>query len=167
MGLEAKILTMASFKGGENSTDPRRCTAHSSQTGKRCKNASIPGGRVCRCHGGAAPHVQKKAAERLLALEHPALDVFQRVLEADEAHPEHRALAIRVAASVLDRTGHKQPEKLELESRQTVDVTKLSTPLLRQLRAEILKHQARPTPGHPTPPGAPPPGASDESQPRD
>jgi hypothetical protein len=111
--------------------------------------------------------VQKKAAERLLALEHPALDVFQRVLEADEAHPEHRALAIRVAASVLDRTGHKQPEKLELESRQTVDVTKLSTPLLRQLRAEILKHQARPTPGHPTPPGAPPPGASDESQPRD
>jgi hypothetical protein len=29
--------------------------------------------------------VQKKAAERLLALEHPALDVFQRVLEADEA----------------------------------------------------------------------------------
>jgi len=32
---------MASFKGGENSTDPRRCMAHSSQTGKRCKNASI------------------------------------------------------------------------------------------------------------------------------
>jgi hypothetical protein len=32
--------------------------------------------------GGAAPHVQKKAAERLLALEHPAIDVFKRVLEA-------------------------------------------------------------------------------------
>src|SRR6478672_171679 len=77
-----KYLGMASFKGGENSTDPRRCTAHSSQTGKRCKNASIPGGRVCRYHGGAAPHVQKKAAERLRAFEHPALDVFQRVLEA-------------------------------------------------------------------------------------
>jgi hypothetical protein len=59
--LEDKILTMASFKGGENSTDPRRCTAHSSQTGKRCKNASILGGRVCRYHGGSAPHVQKKA----------------------------------------------------------------------------------------------------------
>jgi hypothetical protein len=32
---------------------------------------------------------------------------------ARKKHPEHRALAIRVAASVLDRTGHKQPEKLE------------------------------------------------------
>jgi hypothetical protein len=32
MELEAKILTMASFKGGENSTDPRRCTAHSNRT---------------------------------------------------------------------------------------------------------------------------------------
>jgi hypothetical protein len=39
---------MASFKDGDNSTDPRRCTAHSRQTRKRCKNASIPGGRVCR-----------------------------------------------------------------------------------------------------------------------
>jgi hypothetical protein len=143
MELEAKILTMASFKGGENSTDPRRCTAHSSQTGKRCKNASIPGGRVCRCHGGAAPHVQKKATERLRAFEHPALDVFQRVLEADEAHPEHRALAIRVAASVLDRTGHKQPEKLEIEPRKTIDVRTLSTGLLRQLVAEIKQQQAR------------------------
>src|SRR4029450_12432123 len=82
--------TMAAFKDGDNSTDPRRCTAQSRQSGKRCKNASIPGGRVCPYHGGAAPHVQKKAAERLLALEHPAIDVFKRVLEADEAHPEHR-----------------------------------------------------------------------------
>jgi hypothetical protein len=29
MELEAKMLMMASFKGGKNSTDPRRCTAHS------------------------------------------------------------------------------------------------------------------------------------------
>src|SRR4029450_13798083 len=42
---------MASFKGGENSTDPRRCTAHSSQTGKRCKKCvdsrwpNLPGSR--------------------------------------------------------------------------------------------------------------------------
>jgi hypothetical protein len=76
--------------------------------------------------------VQKKAAERLRAFEHPALDVFQRVLEADEAHPEHRALAIRVAESVLDRTGHKQPKKLEIDSRQTLDPQVLSTGLLRQ-----------------------------------
>ena len=69
--------------------------------------------------------------------------MLKRVLEADEAHPEHRALAIRVAASVLDRTGHKQPEKLELESRKTSDVRTLSTGLLRQLVAEIKQQQAR------------------------
>jgi hypothetical protein len=134
---------MASFKSGEHSTDPRRCTAHSSQTRRRCKNASILGSRICRYHGGAAPQVQKKAAQRLKELEHPALDVFQRVLEADEAHPEHRALAIRVAESVLDRTGHKQPKKLEIESDQTIDVRTLSTGLLRQLAAELQQNEAR------------------------
>jgi hypothetical protein len=71
---------MASFKGGENSTDPRRCTAHSSQTGKRCKNASTPGGRVCRYHGGGAPQVRKAAAERLRELEHPAIDMLATIL---------------------------------------------------------------------------------------
>jgi hypothetical protein len=44
---------------------------------------------------------------------------------------------------VLDRTGHKQPEKLELESRQTIDVRTLSTGLLRQVVAEIKQQQAR------------------------
>jgi hypothetical protein len=140
---EAKIPTMASFKGGENSTDPRRCTAHSSQTGKRCKNASILGGRVCRYHGGSAPHVQKKAAERLQALEHPALDVFEEVLKK-ATQPAYPALAVRVAATVLDRTGHKQPKKLEIEPRQTIDVRTLSTGLLRQLVAEIKQQQAQP-----------------------
>jgi hypothetical protein len=86
---------------------------------------------------------KKKAVERLRAFEHPALDVFQRVLEADEASPEHRALAIRVAASVLDRTGHEQPAKLELESRKTIDVRTLSTNLVRQITAELRQQEAR------------------------
>jgi hypothetical protein len=148
MELEAKILTMASFKGGENSTDPRRCTAHSSQTGKRCKNASIPGGRICRYHGGAAPHVQKKAAERLLALEHPAIDAMARILDPKQtawtrATRLSASTVAAIAKDVLDRTGHKQREKLEIESRQTVDVRTLSTGLIRQLAAEIKQQEAR------------------------
>jgi hypothetical protein len=158
MELEAKILTMASFKGGENSTDPRRCTAHSSQTGKRCKNASIPGGRICRYHGGAAPHVQKKAAERLLALEHPAIDAMARILDPKQtawtrATRLSASTVAAIAKDVLDRTGHKQPEKLEIEPRKTIDVRRLSTGLLRQLVAEIKQQQARDrsplTPGRP------------------
>jgi len=47
--------------------DPsRRCTAHSSRTGDRCRAVAIPGGNVCKTHGGSISHV-KRAAERRLA----------------------------------------------------------------------------------------------------
>jgi vacuolar-type H+-ATPase subunit E/Vma4 len=42
-----------------------RCTAHSSRTGLPCKRNAIRGGTVCRSHGGAAPQVKAKAAERI------------------------------------------------------------------------------------------------------
>jgi len=45
--------------------DPDRCTATASSTGERCKQPAIPGGNVCRFHGGSAGQVQKKAQERL------------------------------------------------------------------------------------------------------
>ena len=40
------------------------CTALSKQTGKPCKLKAIPGGTVCRFHGGAAKQVKAKAAVR-------------------------------------------------------------------------------------------------------
>jgi hypothetical protein len=40
-----------------------QCRA-TSRAGKRCKNKAIPGGAVCRFHGGASPHVASKAAVR-------------------------------------------------------------------------------------------------------
>lgn len=44
-----------------------RCTAHSkSRDGGQCGNWAIHGGTVCRYHGGAAPRVKAKAAERLI-----------------------------------------------------------------------------------------------------
>ena len=38
--------------------------AVSKQTGKQCKAKAIPGGTVCRWHGGAAGQVKAKAAVR-------------------------------------------------------------------------------------------------------
>src|SRR4029453_16589387 len=139
---------MAAFKDGDNSTDARRCTAQSRQTGKRCKNSSILGGRICRFHGGAAPHVQKKAAERLQALEHPAVDVLARFLPAPELATMfstmlHPSTALNAAKIVLDRTGHKPTDKLEIQTQQTLDVTIFSTGLLRQMGAELRAHEAR------------------------
>lgn len=43
----------------------RRCSGTSKQTGKPCQLPPIPGGPVCRFHGGKAPQV-KAAAERRL-----------------------------------------------------------------------------------------------------
>lgn len=40
-----------------------RCTATNSR-GEQCKNTSIPGGNVCRYHGGAAPQVINAAERR-------------------------------------------------------------------------------------------------------
>lgn len=45
--------------------ESRRCTATSHGTGERCRRSAIRGGTVCRTHGGAAPQVQRKAAQRL------------------------------------------------------------------------------------------------------
>lgn len=44
-------------------TNPR-CTA-TSRTGKPCRQPAIPGGVVCRYHGGSAPQVVRTAAERV------------------------------------------------------------------------------------------------------
>jgi hypothetical protein len=41
-----------------------QCKAISKQTKERCKRKAIPGGEVCRWHGGAAKQVQAKAAIR-------------------------------------------------------------------------------------------------------
>jgi hypothetical protein len=39
-----------------------QCTAISKQTGNQCKRKAIPGGTVCRYHGGGAQQVKAKAA---------------------------------------------------------------------------------------------------------
>ena len=44
----------------------RRCKARSKGSGEQCKRSPVPGAEVCVVHGGAAPQVRAKAAERLL-----------------------------------------------------------------------------------------------------
>lgn len=49
--------------------EDRRCTAHSSRTGERCKKAALRGATVCRSHGGAAPQVREAAQHRAAEFE--------------------------------------------------------------------------------------------------
>ena len=61
-----------------------QCSAHSKQTGNRCRQSAIQGGTVCHYHGGAAPQVEAKAKERLRALFPKSVLVLDRLLGREE-----------------------------------------------------------------------------------
>lgn len=50
---------------------PPRCKAKSKSAGRQCTRMAIPGGVVCRYHGGNAPKVRQKGLERLADLIDP------------------------------------------------------------------------------------------------
>jgi hypothetical protein len=79
-----------------------RCHGTSKQTGRRCGRAAIPGGRVCKFHGGAAPQVKRAAALRLLGLVDPALARLALLIKS-----QHAPTALAACRDVLDRAGLK------------------------------------------------------------
>jgi hypothetical protein len=92
-----------------------RCTATNRQ-GKRCGKSPIPGGTVCRMHGGAAPQVKRSAMERLMALQHPAIDRLAQLIN-QEAFP---TVAYAASRDVLDRTEGKPGERQQVEHTGTI-----------------------------------------------
>lgn len=82
-----------------------RCTAHNRQ-GNRCGRRPIPGGAVCVSHGGAAPAVQAKAKQRLLAALDPAAAELVRI--AREGKDE--GVRVRAIREILDRAGLPREE---------------------------------------------------------
>ena len=80
----------------------RKCTAHSSRTGKPCQLSAIKGGTVCHKHGGSAPQVKKKAHERLMEAVDPAISRLVHLVD----HAESEAVAAGAANSLLDRAGY-------------------------------------------------------------
>ena len=90
-----------------------RCKATSKQTGQQCGRTPIPGGTVCRYHGGAAPQVKLKALQRLEAYQDKAID---RLFELAE-QTSFPSTAIAAVKDVLDRTMGKAQEKVDLNVR--------------------------------------------------
>ena len=76
----------------------RQCRAKSSRTGKPCKKGAILGGTVCTTHGGRAPQVKRKAAERLADL-----------IDPDRALREAARLAYSDVRELYDARGHLKP----------------------------------------------------------
>jgi hypothetical protein len=87
-----------------------RCTATNRQ-GKRCGKSPIPGGTVCRMHGGAAPQVKQKAMERLMELQHPAISRLAALIDL----VEFPTVAYAASRDVLDRTIGKPKESQTIE----------------------------------------------------
>ncbi len=92
--------------------DGLTCTGTSKQTKERCGNPPIPGCKVCKFHGGAAPQVKAAGARRVLgALVGPALLQLRDIIEEEDTPPAVRLAAIR---DVLDRTGYRPVQQLEV-----------------------------------------------------
>lgn len=123
-----------------------RCKATAKSSGDRCGNKAIPGGTVCRMHGGAAPQVIRSARRRLLELVDPSIASLAEILEGPTAQweclepgwegtgvwrqvgysPETK---LRAAEAILDRTGYPR--------RQELDVTDARARLADRIAAEL------------------------------
>lgn len=79
--------------------------------GERCKRAPIPGGTVCRYHGGAAPQVKAKAEQRLLRLQVPAIARLEELM----TQKEFPSTAYQAVRDVLDRTMGKPAETVQTD----------------------------------------------------
>jgi hypothetical protein len=70
--------------------------------GGRCKREAEPGAVVCDQHGGAAPQVRRRAAERLIMNADRAAENLVRMMEDTEVPFGVRA---KIAQDLLDRAG--------------------------------------------------------------
>jgi hypothetical protein len=70
--------------------------------GGRCKREAEDGAVVCDQHGGAAPQVRRRAAERLIMTADQAAKMLVKMMEDTEVPFGVRA---KIAQDLLDRTG--------------------------------------------------------------
>jgi hypothetical protein len=78
-----------------------RCNA-TRPNGSRCKREAEPGAVVCDQHGGAAPQVRRRAAERLIMNADEAALMLVKMMEDREVPFGVRA---KIAQDLLDRAG--------------------------------------------------------------
>ena len=88
----------------------QRCAATSKVKHQPCGRMAIPGGTVCRYHGGAAPQVIKAAEGRLEALRTPAVAYLAYLL----GQREYPSAGLGAAKDVLDRVDGKAAELIRV-----------------------------------------------------
>lgn len=88
-----------------------RCRGHN-KDGSQCKASPLRGATVCRMHGGAAPQVRKKAAERL---EQAADRMAQQLLAIAEDKGLPAPVRLAAIRDALDRAGLHRGSDLVVE----------------------------------------------------
>jgi hypothetical protein len=88
----------------------RRCVG-TNELGERCRKFAIPGGRVCRNHGGATRHVKEKARIRV---EMASDRLVGKLIEI--AHDDTRPASVQLEAikDALNRAGLTKPAQVEV-----------------------------------------------------
>ena len=72
------------------------------QSGKRCRREAIAGSVVCEIHGGLAPQVRRRAAERVLLSADEAIQVIKSFI-GDPTVPA--GVRLKAAQDLADRAG--------------------------------------------------------------
>lgn len=80
--IEAEVLSPDEAQALWLAVPEKQCTATNRQ-GQRCRRPGIPGGNVCIYHGGSAPQVKAKAAERLAYVRDIALESLTEKIVSD------------------------------------------------------------------------------------
>lgn len=120
---------MPEFREMREGTDPTRRCAGTTRDGSPCSHRPIPGGMVCRWHGGNQPLAQANAKKRMMALIEPALLVLTEAMEKADW-----PCAVRAALGLLDRAG--------LGPQSSVTITDDSRPDLEIMTEEALEKRA-------------------------
>ena len=81
-----------------------------SRKGVQCKQPAIPGGAVCRYHGGGAPQVKAAAMERLRAMQPKALDTIDRLMDREE----FPTVQLAASKAVIDWTEGRAQDKQDV-----------------------------------------------------
>lgn len=81
---------------------PRKCKAHTSGAKRPCKNFAMLGGVVCDRHGGRAPQVRNKAAQRVR-------DMLAEAIDPDRVLREAGRIAYSDIRQLFDEKGKLLP----------------------------------------------------------
>lgn len=126
-----------------------RCVARYKSTGERCRRVAEDGSVVCDQHGGAAPQVIRRAAERV---QFTADDAARRLVEWMNDEKVDMRERVKIAQDMLDRGG--------LAAQHLLKVMPVVEDRVEKLFKDILGSEnplMDPEPEHPALPSAAPP----------